>query len=131
MSPKLVRRFIDDPHSISWSCFHIICHFVVIRPKVNKILNTIATWEFSSNVLDSYIFSVHRELTLQEFKNIFFWEYLHRMWGRSIGLFFAIPAIYFWRKGWLSKAMKPRVGIYGSLIVFQVIYVASLHDKNF
>ena len=33
-------------------------------------------------------------MTLSEFKNIFFWEYFHRLWGRIIGIFFIIPFIY-------------------------------------
>ncbi|NBX66315.1 MAG: heme A synthase [Proteobacteria bacterium] len=35
-------------------------------------------------------------MTLDEFKNIFFWEWLHRQWGRVIGLFFAVPLLWFW-----------------------------------
>ena len=34
-------------------------------------------------------------MTLEEFKNIFFWEYTHRMWGRAIGLAVALPFLYF------------------------------------
>jgi cytochrome c oxidase assembly protein subunit 15 len=33
--------------------------------------------------------------TLEEFKSIFFWEYLHRLIGRIIVLFFIIPFVYF------------------------------------
>ena len=66
------------------------------------------------------VYSLERELTLKDFKMIFFWEYLHRMWGRSIGLVFALPAVYFLRKGYVSKAMKPRLAIYGTLLVGQV-----------
>ena len=46
-------------------------------------------------------------------------EYFHRMYGRGIGLAFYLPAIYFWRKGYLSKGMKPRVLVYGGLILGQ------------
>lgn len=46
-------------------------------------------------------------------------EYAHRMWGRCIGGAFAMPAIYFWSRGYLSKAMKPRVLVYGALIGIQ------------
>ena len=35
-------------------------------------------------------------MTLLEFKNIFFWEYFHRIWGRLIGLTYTLPLIYFW-----------------------------------
>src|SRR3990172_1956693 len=33
-------------------------------------------------------------LTLAGFKNIFWWEYIHRLWGRIMGLVFVIPFIY-------------------------------------
>lgn len=33
--------------------------------------------------------------TLPDFKFIFFWEWLHRLWGRLIGVVFAIPFIIF------------------------------------
>jgi len=33
--------------------------------------------------------------TLNEFKDIFFWEYLHRLIGRVIGVVFLVPFIYF------------------------------------
>lgn len=46
-------------------------------------------------------------------------EYAHRMWGRCIGAIFAIPAIYFWSRGYLSKSLKPRVLVYGTLIGLQ------------
>lgn len=34
-------------------------------------------------------------MTLSEFKNIYFWEWIHRLLGRLIGLAFAIPLLYF------------------------------------
>lgn len=33
--------------------------------------------------------------TLEEFKSIFFWEYLHRLIGRIIGIIFIFPFVYF------------------------------------
>jgi cytochrome c oxidase assembly protein subunit 15 len=47
----------------------------------------------------NYMFS------LVEFKNIFFWEYIHRLLGRFIGLVFIIPFIYFLIKKRLSKKL--------------------------
>jgi len=41
-------------------------------------------------------------LTLEEFKFIYFWEWFHRLWGRMLGLFFAVPALVFWRRGLLG-----------------------------
>ena len=34
-------------------------------------------------------------MTLAEFKSIYFWEYLHRLWGRLIGFAYALPLIWF------------------------------------
>jgi len=38
---------------------------------------------------------VNREMSLSEFKGIFFWEYFHRLIGRLIGFLFLIPFLYF------------------------------------
>ena len=35
------------------------------------------------------------QMSLDEFKYIFYWEYFHRLLGRLIALFFLIPLIYF------------------------------------
>ena len=42
-------------------------------------------------------------MTIVEFKKIFFWEYLHRIWGRLLGLVFFLPLIIFWIKGRFKK----------------------------
>ncbi|TAH33776.1 MAG: heme A synthase [Alphaproteobacteria bacterium] len=49
---------------------------------------------------------VHKGMTLDEYKNIYFWEYLHRLWGRLIGVVFALPLIYFWMRGKLQRDWK-------------------------
>jgi cytochrome c oxidase assembly protein subunit 15 len=36
-----------------------------------------------------------QNMTMDEFKFIFFWEYAHRMFGRFIGIAFVVPATYF------------------------------------
>ena len=46
---------------------------------------------------------------LEEFKRIFWWEYIHRMFGRMIGLVFIIPFIWFWLKGKLINDLKPKL----------------------
>merc|ERR1719494_1346920 len=58
------------------------------------------------------------QITLNEFKFIWYMEYGHRMWGRSIGAFFYIPAIAFWASGKLTPALKKRVLIAGGLLGF-------------
>ena len=47
-------------------------------------------------------------------------EYIHRMWGRAIGLTFALPAGFFLLKKWVPKHVKPRLGFYAGIILFQV-----------
>ncbi|XP_075072062.1 heme A synthase COX15 isoform X2 [Mixophyes fleayi] len=52
---------------------------------------------------------LNHNMTLSEFKFIWYMEYSHRMWGRAVGLAYILPAIYFWRKGWFSRGMKGTV----------------------
>lgn len=51
---------------------------------------------------------LNQHMDLAGFKRIFFWEYLHRNWGRLMGLVFAIPFAIFWRKGTLKGWMLRR-----------------------
>jgi heme a synthase len=44
---------------------------------------------------------------LDDFKGIFWWEYIHRLWGRLIGLVYALPLAWFWWKGRLEPWLKP------------------------
>ena len=45
---------------------------------------------------------INYDIELSDFKRIFFWEYIHRVWGRLIGLTFIIPLIYFYITNKLS-----------------------------
>ncbi len=38
---------------------------------------------------------VNQAMTLGEFKTIFWWEYIHRLWGRLIGAVFLLPFLWF------------------------------------
>lgn len=42
---------------------------------------------------------------LSDFKLIFFWEWFHRLWARTLGFVFLIPFVFFWIKGYFSKQM--------------------------
>jgi cytochrome c oxidase assembly protein subunit 15 len=52
---------------------------------------------------------VNRGMSLAEFKNIFFWEYLHRLLGRVIGLAFALPLLWFAVKRAIPAGYGPRL----------------------
>ena len=52
---------------------------------------------------------VNRGMSLGEFKNIFYWEYGHRVLGRSIGLVFFIPFMVLWLLGKIEKRLVPKL----------------------
>ena len=65
------------------------------------------------------VFDVYREtpefqkknswMELSDFKQIFFWEWFHRLWGRLIGLVYALPLLYFWARKQIPCEYKPRL----------------------
>ncbi|HEX2146926.1 MAG TPA: COX15/CtaA family protein [Pseudorhizobium sp.] len=48
---------------------------------------------------------INRGMSLEEFKGIFWWEWIHRFLARAIGIVFAVPLLYFW----LSGKIEPRI----------------------
>ncbi|MDX1580967.1 MAG: COX15/CtaA family protein [Alphaproteobacteria bacterium] len=46
-------------------------------------------------------------MTVEDFKGIFWLEYLHRLMGRLIGLAFAVPFFFFLFRGWIPGRLKP------------------------
>ena len=42
-------------------------------------------------------------MTLEQFKIIFWWEYAHRLLGRIIGLLYLVPIMYFTYKKFIEK----------------------------
>ena len=38
---------------------------------------------------------LNSSMTLEQFKIIYWWEYIHRLLGRFVGLFFLIPLLFF------------------------------------
>jgi cytochrome c oxidase assembly protein subunit 15 len=47
---------------------------------------------------------INKGFSLQEFKGIYFWEWLHRVIGRFIGIVFIVPFVYFLLKKQLTKS---------------------------
>lgn len=52
---------------------------------------------------------VNAGMTLAEFKGIFWLEFIHRLWGRLIGVAFAIPFVVFLLKGWIDRRLTPKL----------------------
>lgn len=48
---------------------------------------------------------------MDDFKNIFFWEWFHRLWGRLIGIAYALPLIYFWVRDMIPQGFKTHLVI--------------------
>jgi cytochrome c oxidase assembly protein subunit 15 len=48
-------------------------------------------------------------MTLADYKFIYFWEWLHRLLGRLIGLAFALPLAWFWIRKEVPAGYKPRL----------------------
>jgi len=62
---------------------------------------------------------VHAHFEVEEFKSIYWWEYIHRMFGRLIGLVFIFPFIFFLAKKWIPRSMYKNFFIILGLGAFQ------------
>ena len=45
-------------------------------------------------------------MNLSDFKQIFFWEWFHRLLGRLIGIFYAAPFVFFLAQKWIPRGYK-------------------------
>ena len=54
---------------------------------------------------------VNKNMTLEEFKYIFWWEWFHRFFARLIGIVFILPFFYFYFKRYLSSFFYKRFAI--------------------
>ena len=54
---------------------------------------------------------VNEGLGLAGFKQIFWLEWIHRLWGRLIGLAFIVPLIWFWATGRIERRLRPRLAL--------------------
>ncbi|MDE1152014.1 MAG: COX15/CtaA family protein [Micavibrio sp.] len=66
-----------------------------------------ADWarEFADYKTSPQYLKVNHGMSLDDFKHIFFWEWLHRLWGRTIGVIYFLPFLYFWQR--IPAARKP------------------------
>ena len=54
---------------------------------------------------------INTGMSLSSFKYIFFWEYIHRLWARSMGFVFLVPFCYFLIRRSVSKATLVRLAM--------------------
>lgn len=48
-------------------------------------------------------------MSIEEFKFIYWMEYAHRMWGRALGVLFAVPGTYFIANGFITQKLCVRL----------------------
>jgi cytochrome c oxidase assembly protein subunit 15 len=74
-----------------------------------------ADWqaEFAKYQQTSQYKLLNAGMTLGDFKTIFLWEYVHRLWGRMIGFVYALPFIYFLIRRRIPRRLAwPLAGIF-------------------
>jgi cytochrome c oxidase assembly protein subunit 15 len=52
---------------------------------------------------------INRDMSVADFKSIFWFEYSHRMLGRLIGLVFLLPFLYFWWRKKIIPGLTPKL----------------------
>jgi heme a synthase len=117
-SPSTATR--DRPKAIAWWLLSVgaLVFVMVVVGGITRLTESglsMVRWEPISGIipplnaeqwqaeLDAYratpeYIHVNRGMSMAEFQAIFFWEYLHRLLGRLIGLAFALPLAWFWVK---------------------------------
>ncbi|BAK68531.1 heme A synthase [Sphingobium sp. SYK-6] len=72
---------------------------------------TEADWqaEFAAYKQSSQYALMNQGMTLAAFKQIYFWEYFHRLLGRLIGLAYAVPLVWFAVRRAVPRGYGPRL----------------------
>jgi cytochrome c oxidase assembly protein subunit 15 len=63
--------------------------------------------------------TIHAGITLEAFKGIFWWEWIHRIAARLVGLVIAVPFFWFWAKGQLPASLRARLAMLPVLTLAQ------------
>ncbi len=53
---------------------------------------------------------INQGMSMGDFKFIYFWEYIHRLWARLMGFVFVLPLAYFLWRGWIDRPLGRRLG---------------------
>ena len=125
---------------IYWLCTSLLLvYFAVLIGGLTRLTNSglsITEWELFKGILPpltntswNLYFEAYKKIpqyellnfnmSLSEFKIIFYWEYFHRIIARIIGLFFLIPLIFFYFSKKIKKKYLNTCLVILLLIVFQ------------
>lgn len=71
-----------------------------------------AAWQryFALYQLTPQYQEINAGMTLADFKTIFWWEYVHRLWGRLVGLAFVVPLAWFLVRRSLDPPLLAKLG---------------------
>ncbi len=71
-----------------------------------------AAWqaEFEKYQASPQYAMIFADISMEDFKFIYFWEWFHRQWARMMGLVFAIGFAFFYYKGYFNSALMKRLG---------------------
>ena len=53
--------------------------------------------------------ALNRGMSLDDFKTIYWWEWTHRLIGRTIGAVFLLPLLWFLWRGWIGPGLRTRL----------------------
>ncbi|HQW24432.1 MAG TPA: COX15/CtaA family protein [Saprospiraceae bacterium] len=86
-------------------------------------LNDIA-WEEAFNLYKQtpQYQKINQGMDMSEFKFIFFWEYIHRLWARTMGFVFLIPFLFFLLKRSIKKETLRNLGVVVSLAAAAALF---------
>ncbi|WP_242086808.1 COX15/CtaA family protein [Aestuariivivens sediminis] len=90
--------------------------FTGIIPPMNEL-----EWQIAFDLYKQYpeYQKLNYHFTLEDFKEIYFWEWLHRALGRLIGIVFFIPFLYFLLKKQLTRSTIKKAILLMGLGAFQ------------
>ncbi|KAF1785043.1 Alpha/Beta hydrolase fold [Phytophthora cactorum] len=73
-------------------------------------------WEAQFEIYKQFPeYQQRKNMTVEDFKGIFWWEYGHRMLGRTVGMVYTAPLIYFMLRKRLPRELYTRFGVLFSL----------------
>jgi len=52
---------------------------------------------------------LNRDMTLGQFKTIYWWEWTHRLLARATGVVFLLPFLFFLARGWVPRRLRARL----------------------
>ena len=65
---------------------------------------------------------INEGMSMDDFKFIYFWEYIHRLWARLIGFVFIIPFLFFAYKKMIDRSLLINLGLVVFLAAVTAIF---------